>query len=374
MPRRRTKEISIYPLVVIAAICYLLFGSCHMHSFSDWTVLEQATCTEEGLQEGFCECGKKKTQIIEAIGHSYKFIEDKSATCTEQGSVVKICTVCDYSSFHGHIDALGHNMKESSRIDNPDDENVIVNYQCTRCEESSSKTFVRGSKDMPYVLDADTWYAEHCAGTSQTKYLGKYVKVCGRVLYFDDTKSYTRGLYLVGGPGKGLVCWVDSDELDAKCGQYVELVGMVSREDPSILELQGVKIEKAKWPTEKLKSPVIVDDWIWYTFGSKDRDVYFSWRFINNTDKTIKHITIEWYCHSNTGGTPISQIMDKQPFEYQYVGVLEAGQSTDAIRYTSYFSHVPYDMMTLTKLIVEFEDGTTISISSQGYYDYFQPR
>ena len=366
MPRRRKVDIPIPSLLFgVIIICSLLFGSCHVHSVSDWTVLEQATCTEDGLQEGFCECGKKKTQIIEATGHSYKFIEDQSATCTEQGSVIKTCTVCGDSSFHGYIDALGHNMKESSRIDNPDDENVIINYQCTRCDETSSENFVWGSKDMPYVLDADTWYTEHCAGTSQTKYLGKYVKVCGVVLFTTNADVY---YYLAGQPGTGVACRSVSDELNGVCGQYVEILGVVSREDPNHIEIHGLEVVKAEWPTEKLKSPVTMAQLHWYTFGSKDRDVYFSWNFVNNTDKTIIRITMEWYCHNDTSGTPISQIMYKQLFEYQYAGNLEAGQSTYAIRYTSHFPYISYSWMTLTKMIVEFDDGSKVSVSSQGYY------
>ena len=43
----------------------------HTHSFGEWTVTKEATCTEPGEQTRTCDCGYSETQVIPAIGHDY---------------------------------------------------------------------------------------------------------------------------------------------------------------------------------------------------------------------------------------------------------------------------------------------------------------
>ena len=43
----------------------------HTHSFGDWVVTKEATCTEPGEQTRTCDCGYSETQVIPAKGHDY---------------------------------------------------------------------------------------------------------------------------------------------------------------------------------------------------------------------------------------------------------------------------------------------------------------
>ena len=43
----------------------------HTHSFGDWVVTKEATCTEPGEQTRSCDCGYSETQVIPAKGHDY---------------------------------------------------------------------------------------------------------------------------------------------------------------------------------------------------------------------------------------------------------------------------------------------------------------
>ncbi len=43
----------------------------HTHSFGEWTVTKEATCTEPGEQTRSCDCGYSETQVIPAKGHDY---------------------------------------------------------------------------------------------------------------------------------------------------------------------------------------------------------------------------------------------------------------------------------------------------------------
>ena len=73
----------------------------HVHSFGEWTVVTEATCTEAGLKKRTCEvCGEQESEVIEAKGHDYD--EGKvatEATCTEDGVKTYTCQRdgCGYS-------------------------------------------------------------------------------------------------------------------------------------------------------------------------------------------------------------------------------------------------------------------------------------
>ena len=62
------------------------------HSFGEWTVSKEATCTEAGEETRTCSvCGATETQAISAKGHtaSEKWVTTKKATCTEKGTQVQ---------------------------------------------------------------------------------------------------------------------------------------------------------------------------------------------------------------------------------------------------------------------------------------------
>ena len=55
----------------------------HEHSFGEWKVLEDATCTEAGSEERTCDCGEKESRAIPANGHDYV-----DGVCTLCGKVI----------------------------------------------------------------------------------------------------------------------------------------------------------------------------------------------------------------------------------------------------------------------------------------------
>ena len=67
----------------------------HKHSFGEWIVTKEATCTVDGEQERSCSCGKKETQTINSKGHVILTVSAKLPTCTELGFTEKqMCSVC----------------------------------------------------------------------------------------------------------------------------------------------------------------------------------------------------------------------------------------------------------------------------------------
>ena len=78
------------------------------HIYSAWKVLAPPTCTAEGKQQRCCDiCGDAQNEVIQALGHSFgTWYEIKAATFTSEGQERRDCTVCNYTETR-KIDKLG---------------------------------------------------------------------------------------------------------------------------------------------------------------------------------------------------------------------------------------------------------------------------
>lgn len=70
---------------------------CKVHKFGEWKITKDATCTENGTKVRICTvCGKEETVIIPAKGHQYtKTVV--APTYTSTGYTLYKCSVCGYS-------------------------------------------------------------------------------------------------------------------------------------------------------------------------------------------------------------------------------------------------------------------------------------
>lgn len=259
----------------------------------------------------------------------------------------------------------------------PDNDNEVeVNHDSTTetnavVEETEKKNDEQspiGSKDNPYVLDADIWFAEHRAGKTQEKYINKWVNVRGIVLTISKYGSLN-GYYLAGGKGSGLVCWVYSDKLEAQYGEYIDYVGKVTVEDSGHIEISDGEIKSASLPANKQKSPITISDWSWSRdyFGG----VEWNFRLTNNTDKTVKYVTMEWSCYNAVGDLVYDEITGKSKHGVKYTGPLNPNETTDYLcNSTRFYSH-SFNSSKFTLLQVEFVDGTIIQINDKAYTDCY---
>lgn len=93
------KLLSFAILTLIVPLFACLFVSCgnqpHTHSFGEWTITSEATCTKSGLKEHTCECGEKETETIPATGHVWgNETVLQRATCQTTGTKQYTCSVC----------------------------------------------------------------------------------------------------------------------------------------------------------------------------------------------------------------------------------------------------------------------------------------
>lgn len=154
-------------VLIVVIVLLLLLVKCepeenvdppvgHTHTYSSWVVVDEPTCTEEGLRECTCTCGEKETEMIEALGHAERAPvreNEKAPTCTAAGSYEEVvcCTVCEeeLSRKTVTVDALRH-TEGRPVVENATEGICTVpgSYEevvyCTVCGEELSRKTVTG--------------------------------------------------------------------------------------------------------------------------------------------------------------------------------------------------------------------------------------
>lgn len=329
-----------------------------------------ATCTTTGSVTSKCDvCGEEVTETIALLPHDLTELSRKDATCKEAGLVNSKCNVCG-ESVTQELPKLTHKLVEVSRQEATDYIDGEIVSRCENCGEESIEIvpclIAKGSAENPHVFDAQVLFDLSADGASQVPYLNQWVNITGSVLSVSDYGSL-KGYYLVGGPGQGVVCWVDGGNTNIQYGQVVTFVGKVSVADTKHIEINECTVTSVSWPDEKPQSPVTISGWrysIDYVGG-----VEWNFKLTNNTDKEIKYVVMEWYCYNGVGDLIRCEITGKSSHSVRYTGPLAAGATTTTLRNTTLFYNHSYKSAKLTKLQVEFMDGTIINITSQGYSD-----
>ncbi len=125
-------------------------GSKTDHEVTDFTVIKEATCLEEGEQEAKCfyydKCGYSEIVPIDALGHDIPadFVTDKEPTCTEKGSKSKKCTRCSETVATEEIPALGHAVNTDYTVDVAATclEAGKQSKHCARCDYKEGETTI----------------------------------------------------------------------------------------------------------------------------------------------------------------------------------------------------------------------------------------
>ena len=213
------KKIQILATVLFVAILSTVLASCgHIHKFDEWQLIKTSTCTENGEQERYCDCGEKQTQPIAATGHNFgEWQMIKAASCTESGEQERYCDCGEKQhqvilAGHAWIEATCTAPKTCRRCDLTEGvalgHTTIVGY-CSRCKQSISPhitlpelpistSYRNGSNqstmkitDITYTFDNDditfTYAGEKTVDTI-IGYYGKYF--CGFTYKLYDAGGY----------------------------------------------------------------------------------------------------------------------------------------------------------------------------------------
>ncbi len=129
-------------LAVLMVVSVLALSGCnflnpeHEHDWSDWETIIPSTCQTPGTTERYCDCGESQTKSISVTDHvESDWIIDKEATCIEEGSRYKECTVCKKELIRESIPKTDHAYGEW--IDEvpatTESEGTLGHYHCTVC-------------------------------------------------------------------------------------------------------------------------------------------------------------------------------------------------------------------------------------------------
>ena len=158
----------------------------------------------------------------------------------------------------------------------------------------------------------------------------------------------------------------DTNDNDTKQSQQTEKINNNNNNNKTPASNENGSANNSP-PVEKSKSPVTISGWSW-TRNSVG-GVEWNFKFTNNSDKTIKYITMSWDCYNAVGDKVYDEITGKSSYSTQYTGPLEPGQTTDTMCTTSLFYSYSYKTSKLTKLQVEFMDGTKVQVTDDLYTD-----
>lgn len=150
------------------------------HNWRTVTV-RQATCTRQGLVQSVCTiCGQtrdRRNTPMKDHKEAARWADENEATCTDAGSQTKSCTVCGTVLKTRKVDALGHKAGDAVTTDATCTEAGSVITSCTVCGEVLEEQVIEALGHQP-----GEWTVTEPAGygTSGTKTLP--CSVCGQVL------------------------------------------------------------------------------------------------------------------------------------------------------------------------------------------------
>ena len=113
------------------------------HTWSEWVITKEPTCTEAGSREKTCsDCEKKVVESIDPLGHDWKskYTIDSEPTCTEEGSESIHCNRCDEIKNVRAIAKIPHSftdwviLKEANCTETGQKE-----HTCTVCGEKETE-------------------------------------------------------------------------------------------------------------------------------------------------------------------------------------------------------------------------------------------
>ena len=153
------------------------------HVWNDGEVKVEATCEKEGKLVFKCEeCGKYETEKIEKLAHTWKYVEAKMPTCTEDGHTeYTACELC--GEYKNGVEpqillAEGHTEIELEAVAPTCTETgLTAGKYCTTCEEITVEQ--RSLKAKGHTLVTLEAKAPTCTETGLTA--GKKCATCDTV-------------------------------------------------------------------------------------------------------------------------------------------------------------------------------------------------
>lgn len=141
----------------------------HEHTFDEWRIIEEPTCTEKGIEGRSCSCGEKETREVDTTAHTYdNKYDDECNDCGHKRDAE--CAHRETETIKGYAatcTATG----------------LTDGTKCKKCGEILTEQTIVSVKPHTEVIDAAV--AATCTATGLTE--GKHCSVCSKVLVAQNT-------------------------------------------------------------------------------------------------------------------------------------------------------------------------------------------
>lgn len=111
------------------------------HIYSNWKILQSATCIETGLREHTCSVGGETVrEVIPVIDHTFNdWVIEDPATCIKEGSRKHQCSYCELSEVET-IKMIDHNYKDPVNVVEATCLEVgVKKYVCSTCNHEKEE-------------------------------------------------------------------------------------------------------------------------------------------------------------------------------------------------------------------------------------------
>lgn len=157
----------------------------HIFSDSDWQMIKQPTCEEDGYEERKCRkygCDVYERRPLESLGgHTYIVLIHSDATCTREGRTLKQCEICQKTLFTDITEPLGHDFGEYVVIEATKTTDGSKSRTCKRCGYQELEYFPKFATHVVYTLDGTLYLTD--------EEYEKYLEEQKNVTYEDNNSS-----------------------------------------------------------------------------------------------------------------------------------------------------------------------------------------
>ena len=130
------------------------------HEF-DWTIVTDATCTENGEKNGVCSRCQYAINgvVIEATGHSFseEWTQVSEADCTNPTMFENVCLSCGHTEYNVTVEAYGHTFGDwtATIVDGV----ATGTSLCSVCEQevTTELSNIAGTEFKPPVATGEAW-------------------------------------------------------------------------------------------------------------------------------------------------------------------------------------------------------------------------
>ena len=154
------------------------------HEMGEWYAVDEATCTEDGLERRDCSrCDHYETRVIEAGGHNYVPLITEP-TCTEAGYITHVCGNCGDSYVDSYMEPTGHSYGEWYIVTAPTcTEEGEKRHDCVNCDHYETApvdaTGHNYTADVTKPTCTEQGYTTHTCTKCGHSYVDSYVDAAG---------------------------------------------------------------------------------------------------------------------------------------------------------------------------------------------------